>query len=78
MGYLEWWDHNRDSRKRHSNKTSAATAVETKTGQEDVAAKSSALIATRGNGGKALNSAALISNNTWIIDSGAASRSYDI
>jgi hypothetical protein len=38
---------------------------------EDVAETTSALVARRGNGGKALNSLALISNSTWIIDSGA-------
>jgi hypothetical protein len=71
VGYPEWWDHNRDPRKKYSNKTSAAAVVETKIDMEDVAETTSALVARRGNGGKALNSLALISNSTWIIDSGA-------
>ncbi|KAH0720857.1 hypothetical protein KY290_005874 [Solanum tuberosum] len=70
VGYPEWWDHNRDSRRRNASKSSTAAIVETNA-KEDVAGQSTTLVATRGNNGKALNSFALVSNNTWIIDSGA-------
>lgn len=71
VGYPEWWDHNCDPQKRHSSKTSTAAIVETKTDKEDIDGKSSALVAIGGNGGMALNSAALVSNSAWIIDLGA-------
>ncbi|KAH0679168.1 hypothetical protein KY284_020253 [Solanum tuberosum] len=70
VGYLEWWDHNRGSRRINASKSSTAVIVETNA-KEDVAGQSTALLATRGNNGKALNSSALVSNSTWIIDSGA-------
>ena len=70
MGYLEWWDHRCDSRKKNSKKASTAAIVETKT-KDDSSEKSSALAAAAGNGGKVLNISTLVSNSAWIIDSGA-------
>ena len=51
MGYPEWWDHSRDSRKKNSKKASTAAIVETKIG-DDSGEKSSTLATTVGNGGK--------------------------
>ena len=71
MGYPEWWDHSRDSRKKNSKKASTAAIVETKT-EDGSGEKSSALIAAAaGNGGKVLNISTHVSNSAWIIDSGA-------
>ena len=70
VGYPEWWDHSRDSRKNNSKKASTAAIVETKT-EDDSGEKSSTLAATTGNGGKILNIYTPISNSAWIIDSGA-------
>ncbi|KAH0781748.1 hypothetical protein KY290_001346 [Solanum tuberosum] len=70
VGYPEWWDHNCDSRRRNASKSSTAAIVETNA-KEDVTGQSTTLVATRGKNGKALNSSALVSNSTWIIDSGA-------
>ena len=70
MGYPEWWDHSYDSRKQNSKKTSTATIVETKT-EDDSGEKSLTLAAAAGNGGKVLNISTHVSNNAWIIDSGA-------
>ena len=69
VGYLEWWDHSRDSRKQNSKKASTAAIVETKT-EDDSGEKSSALAAVAGNGGKVLNISIPVSNSAWIIDSG--------
>lgn len=60
VGYPEWWDHSRDSRKRNSKKKT-----------NGVAGQTSAIAATRSNGGKTLNISTLVSNSAWIIDSGA-------
>jgi Na+-translocating ferredoxin:NAD+ oxidoreductase RnfG subunit len=54
VGYPEWWDHNRDPRKRNSKKTSTIAVVETKT-DDDVAGNVSALVIAASNGGKVLN-----------------------
>ena len=70
VGYPEWWDHGRDSRKKNFKKASTAAIVETKT-EDDSGEKSSALAAATGNGGKALNISTPVSNNAWIIDSSA-------
>ena len=70
VGYSEWWDHSRDSRKKNSKKASIAAIVETKT-EDDSGEKSSALAAVAGNGGKVLNISTPVSNSAWIIDSGA-------
>ena len=70
MGYPEWWDHSRDSRKKNSKKASTTAIVETKT-EDDSREKSSALAAVVGNGGKVLNIYTPVSNSAWIIDSGA-------
>ncbi|KAK2975037.1 hypothetical protein RJ640_002466 [Escallonia rubra] len=70
VGYPEWWDHNRDPRKRNSKRTSSTAVVETKI-EDDVTGQHSALAAAAGNGGKALNMSTLVTNNAWIIDSGA-------
>ncbi|KAF2304464.1 hypothetical protein GH714_031756 [Hevea brasiliensis] len=80
VGYPEWWDHNHASKKRNASKASPAGAPASKTStvaivetnaKEDVAEKSIAIVATRGNGGKVFNSSALVSNSGCIIDSGA-------
>ena len=73
MGYLEWWDHSRDSWKKNSKKASTVAIVETKT-EDDSGEKSSTLAATTGNGGKVLNISTPVSNSAWIIDSGATDR----
>ena len=70
MGYPEWWDHSRDSRKKNPKKASTAAIVETKT-EDGSGEKSSALAAEAGNGGKVLNIHTPISNSAWIIYSGA-------
>ncbi|KAK2967762.1 hypothetical protein RJ640_029658 [Escallonia rubra] len=70
VGYPEWWDHNRDPRKRNSKRTSSTAVVETKT-EDDVTGQHSALAAAAGNGGKALNMSTLVTNSAWIIDSSA-------
>ncbi|KAK3037179.1 hypothetical protein RJ639_031066 [Escallonia herrerae] len=70
VGYPEWWDHNRDLRKRNFKRTSSTAVVETKT-EDDVTGQHSALAAAAGNGGKALNMSTLVTNSAWIIDSGA-------
>ena len=70
MGYLEWWDHSRDSRKQNSKKASTAAIVETKI-ENDSSEKSSTLATVAGNGSKVLNISTLVSNSAWIIDSGA-------
>ncbi|KAK2989713.1 hypothetical protein RJ640_030206 [Escallonia rubra] len=44
VGYPEWWDHNRDPRKRNSKRTSSTAVVETKT-EDDVTGQHSALAA---------------------------------
>ena len=70
VGYPEWWDHSRDSRKKNSKKASTAAIVETKT-EGDSGEKSSTLATAAGNGGKVLNISTHVSNSAWIIDSGA-------
>ena len=70
MGYLKWWDHSRDSRKKNSKKACTAAIVETKTA-DDSDENSLALAAAAGNGGKVLNISTPLSNRAWIIDSGA-------
>ncbi|KAH0765388.1 hypothetical protein KY285_001259 [Solanum tuberosum] len=52
VGYSEWWDHNRDSRRRNASKSSNAAIVETNA-KEDVVGQSTAFVATRGNNCKA-------------------------
>ena len=70
MGYLDWWDHNRDKWKNDSKKTLTIAVVEIKT-EDNVVEKASALVATTNYGGKVLNTSTPIINSTWIIDSGA-------
>ncbi|CAJ2665900.1 unnamed protein product [Trifolium pratense] len=53
IGYPEWWDHNRDPRKKYSNTTSVASVAETKTDMENVAETTSALVARRGHSNEA-------------------------
>ncbi|WVZ17273.1 hypothetical protein V8G54_010255 [Vigna mungo] len=62
-GYPDWWDHNRDQRR----KNPAASVVEAKT-IDEASKESTALMAIRGNGGEF---SVPITNSTWIIDSGA-------
>ena len=70
MGCLDWWDHNRDQRKKDSKKTSTTTVAEIKT-KANVDEKVSALVAATDYGGKFLNTSTPIINSAWIIDSGA-------
>ena len=51
MGYLDWWDHNRDQRKKDFKKTSTSTVTEIKT-EANVAEKAFALVAATDHGGK--------------------------
>ncbi|RVW14835.1 Retrovirus-related Pol polyprotein from transposon TNT 1-94 [Vitis vinifera] len=51
VGYPNWWDHNRDQRKKDSKKTSTATIAEIKT-EANVDEKASALIAATDYGDK--------------------------
>ena len=62
VGYLEWWDHSRDSWKNNSERTSSAAVVETKTA-DHVAGQILALATAAGNGGKVLNISTLVSNS---------------
>ena len=70
MGYLDWWDHNRDQRKKDSKKTSTVVVAKIKT-EDNVAEKASTLVAATYYGGKFLNTSTLVINSAWIIDSGA-------
>ena len=70
MEYPDWWDHNRDQRKKDSKKTSTVVVVEIKT-EANVAEKASALVATTDYGSKFLNTSTPVINSAWIIDSGA-------
>ena len=63
MGYPKSWDHSRDPWKKNSIKISAISIVETKM-EDNVAQKSTALIATADNDIKVLNIYALVSNST--------------
>ncbi|KAK3037693.1 hypothetical protein RJ639_030637 [Escallonia herrerae] len=47
--YPEWWDHNRDPRKRQSNKASTAATTKTKMNGDFTAGESLTLVATGGN-----------------------------
>ena len=69
MGYPEWWDHSRDSRKKNSKKAYTVEIVKTKI-EDDSGEKSLALAVAVGNGGKVLNISTPVSNSAWIIDSG--------
>ena len=68
MGYPDWWDHNRDQRKKDCKKTSIATVAEINT-EANVAKKASTLVAATDHGGKFLNTFIPIINSAWIIDS---------
>ena len=70
VGYPDWWEHNRDPRKKNSKSTSLATAAKTKP-IEDPTETTSAQIATTSDVGKVLNTSTPVFNSTWIIDSGA-------
>ncbi|KAL3513317.1 hypothetical protein ACH5RR_026034 [Cinchona calisaya] len=70
VGYPEWWDHSRASRKKNSKKTPTPTIVETNIGG-DAIEKGSVLVATTNVCGKALNISKPISNSAWMIDSSA-------
>ena len=64
VGYLEWWDHSRASRRKNSK--NSVTAV---TGTNDNTIKEgSALITTTDTCGKTLNVSAPVFNNAWIIE----------
>ena len=69
VGYPEWWDHNREQRKKDSKKIPTAAVVENKIEEKEVET-TTALIATS-NHGKVFNISAPIRNSEWIIDSGA-------
>ena len=70
VGYPNWWDHNRDQRKKDSKKTSTVVIAEIKT-QANVVEKASALVAATDYGGKFLNTSTPVINSAWIIDSSA-------
>lgn len=83
VGYSEWWDHNRDPRKKNSKKTSTVAVVETKT-EENVTEKALTLVAAANSGGKVyspkkkvLNTSTPVSNSAWIIDFGATYHMID-
>ncbi|KAL6311274.1 hypothetical protein AAG906_017960 [Vitis piasezkii] len=67
---MNWWDHNRDQRKKDSKKTSTAVVAEIKT-EANVAKKASALVVAIDYGGKFLNTSTPVINSAWIIDSSA-------
>ncbi|RVW12193.1 hypothetical protein CK203_084240 [Vitis vinifera] len=50
VGYPDWWDHNRDQRKKDSKKTSTAAVAKIKT-EANVAKKASALVVATDYGG---------------------------
>ncbi|KAL1308521.1 uncharacterized protein [Arachis hypogaea] len=52
VGYPDWWDHNRDPRKKNSHKNSTSAVVESKA-EQDIEKKGSALVATAGHPNKA-------------------------
>ena len=54
VGYPEWWDHNYDTQKKNSKKSSTAAVIKTKT-EDNVAEKSSTFVAAADNSGKVLN-----------------------
>ena len=54
MEYPDWWDHNRDQRKKDSKKTSTAAVAEIKT-EANVVEKAFALVVATDYGGKFLN-----------------------
>ena len=62
VGYSEWWDHNRDQRKKDSKKTSTAAIAEIKT-EVNVDEKASALIVATDYGGKFLNTSTPVINS---------------
>ncbi|KAI4348031.1 hypothetical protein L6164_008793 [Bauhinia variegata] len=68
VGYPEWWDHSRASKKR--NPKNISNVAEANIGGNALG-KGSAFIATTDTCGKALHISAPVSNSTWIIDSGA-------
>ena len=70
VGYSNWWDHNRDQRKKDSKKTSTTVVAEIKT-EANVDEKASALVAATDYGRKFLNTSTSVINSAWIIDSGA-------
>ena len=64
--YPDWWDHNRDQRKKDSKKTSTAVVAKIKT-EDNVAEKASTLVADIDHGGKFLNTFTPVINSAWII-----------
>ncbi|XP_020967749.1 uncharacterized protein LOC107616183 [Arachis ipaensis] len=52
VGYPDWWDHNRDPRKKNSHKNSTSAVVESKA-EQDIEEKGPALVATAGHPNKA-------------------------
>ena len=62
MGCPDWWDHNRDQRKKDSKKTSIAVVVEIKI-EANVVEKASALVAAIDYGGKFLNTSTPVINS---------------
>ena len=70
VGYLDWWEHNHNPRKKNSKLTSLATSAKTKP-IEDLIERTSEQIATTSDVGKVLNTSTPVFNSTWIIDSGA-------
>ena len=62
VGYPDWWDHNRDQRKKDSKKTSTTTVAEIKI-KANVAEKASALVTATDHGSKFLNTFTLVINS---------------
>lgn len=58
MGYPDWWDHTRGSRKRHFNNTT-----------NGVAGQASAIVAMTTTAIKAFNIFPIVSNSAWITNS---------
>ena len=66
VGYPDWWDHNRDQRKKDSKKTSTAVVAEIKT-EANIAEKASTLVAATDHGGKFLNTFTPVISNKRVI-----------
>ncbi|XP_026429173.1 uncharacterized protein LOC113325170 [Papaver somniferum] len=68
VGYPDWWDQHLE-RKMEIKKNYGAPMASTKKGKDSMVISTS--VARTGNNGKFLNVSSLVSNNSWIVDSGA-------
>jgi len=66
VGYPDWWDHNRDPRKKNAKMTTPIAAIVKTHGEINTAGKASY------DSGKFFNISAPVSNSAWIIYSGAS------